>query len=228
MSMPERRGCGGLLPAPGALLAALLLAPPALAADAAGGLDTGAGPALGRVVDAGEVARWDITVFPDGQGLPAGSGTVAEGGRLYAALCAGCHGEAGRGATADELAGGRGALDSPHPDKNFGNYWPHATTLFDWMRRSMPLDAPGSLDANALYALSAYLLHLNALWPAGEPLDAAGLAAVPMPNRAGFLPLWPEDPERLRQALQRAAAARAAAAGQAAQGATSPMDAAWD
>lgn len=183
-------------------------------------------PGLGRPLSAAELARLETTVWPDGRGLPPGGGSAAEGAPHFARLCARCHGARGEGATADELAGGRAALDSDHPDKNVGNYWPFATTLFDWIRRSMPMDAPGSLDDDTVYALTAYLLYLNGLVDEHQRLDAATLPAVVMPNREGFVPAYTSphhgDPARLEAALRRAAqAARARAP-------SSGLDAPWD
>ncbi|MGR8919658.1 MAG: c-type cytochrome [Gammaproteobacteria bacterium] len=126
-------------------------------------------------------------VWPDGQGLPAGSGTVAAGRALYAERCIQCHGRDGRGGPGGELAGGDPDLTAAQPDQNIGTYWPHATTLFDFVRRAMPLDAPWSLGDAQTYALVAYLLHLNGLLEADARLDADGLRAVRMPNRDGFV-----------------------------------------
>ncbi len=108
---------------------------------------------------------WDIDVRPDGQGLPPGHGNVRDGAALYAARCAGCHGARGEGAAAEALAGGQGSLASAKPLRTVGSYWPYATTLFDYVRRAMPFDAPQSLSADETYAVSAYVLHLNGLLP---------------------------------------------------------------
>lgn len=166
-------------------------------------------PHLGRPLTAAEVAAYDLTVFPDGTGLPAGHGTPAEGGALFAAHCALCHGVEGAGGTAVDLAGGRAPLDSDSPDKNVGNYWPYATTLFDFIRRAMPMTAPGSLTNDEVYALCAYILQRNGIVAEDAVLDARSLAAVQMPNRNGFISQWPENPARLEAALARARAAAA-------------------
>lgn len=144
------------------------------------------GPGLGRPVDAATVARWDRDVFPDGQGLPAGRGDAVAGAALFRQLCAACHGPGGRGASAEELAGGSEPLTSPTPDKTVGLYWPYATTLFDFVRRAKPMTAPGSLDADAVYALTAYLLFANGLVGERDVIDARTLPAIRMPNRDGF------------------------------------------
>ena len=142
-------------------------------------------PRLGKPAAARALASRDTLVFPDGRGLPPGSGTVAEGRALFSRQCVACHGDAGRGGPGGELAGGNPDLTAPQPDKTIGSYWPHATTLFDFIRRSMPLNAPWSLRDDEVYALVAYLLDLNGIG-VGERLDATALAAVRMPNRDGF------------------------------------------
>jgi S-disulfanyl-L-cysteine oxidoreductase SoxD len=142
-------------------------------------------PRLGKPAPAHVLASRDTLVFPDGRGLPPGSGTVAAGRALFARQCAVCHGDEGRGGGGGELAGGNPDLTAQQPDKTIGSYWPHATTLFDFIRRSMPLNAPWSLRDDEVYALVAYLLDLNGV-AVGERLDAAALAAVEMPNRDGF------------------------------------------
>lgn len=126
-------------------------------------------------------------IWPDGRGLPAGQGSVAAGERLYAERCQSCHGERGTGGSGGHLAG-RSPLDGPNPDRTVVNYWPHATTLFDYIRRAMPPQAPWQLTADETYALSAYVLHLGGVLPADAVLDARSLTAVRMPNRDGFLP----------------------------------------
>lgn len=144
-------------------------------------------PHLGKPATESDIAAWDLSVFPDGTGLPAGRGTALEGKKLYAQHCARCHGAEGEGATADELAGGKAPLDSDYPDKNIGNYWPYATTVFDFTRRSMPMEAPGSLTADETYAITAYLLFLNGVIGEDEEMNAQTLPKVRMPNRDGFI-----------------------------------------
>lgn len=158
------------------LILSLTLAGPA-AADPLG---------LGSPATPDAIAAWDIDVRPDGQGLPQGHGSVRDGAALFAARCAGCHGARGEGAAAEALAGGRGSLASAKPKRTVGSYWPYATTLFDYVRRAMPFDAPQSLSADETYAVSAYVLHLNGLLPEAASLDAASLPKVVMPNRDGF------------------------------------------
>ncbi|HEU4460310.1 MAG TPA: c-type cytochrome [Methylibium sp.] len=144
-------------------------------------------PRLGTPVAEAAAARFDLDVFPDGRGLPSGRGNATQGAALFASQCAACHGARGRGASAEELVGGSEPLTSAYPDKTIGLYWPHATTLFDFIRRSKPMAAPGSLNADAVYALVAWLLASDGVIAADAELDAASLAAVRMPNRAGFI-----------------------------------------
>ena len=144
------------------------------------------GPNLGTFVTAAEAQRWSISVWSDGKGLPPGSGTVASGAGLYATHCQHCHGPGGIGLTADALAGAEEPLNSAWPDKTIGSYWPYASTLFDFIRRAKPMSAPSTLTSDQVYALSAYLFHLNGLLDADETLTAAQLARIKMPNRQGF------------------------------------------
>lgn len=144
-------------------------------------------PRLGKPVTPEEAAKWDLTVFPDGKGLPEGSGTALEGKAIYDAKCASCHGEGGRGATAEELAGGTHALNGQTPDKTVGLYWPYATTLFDFIRRSKPMNEPGSLTNGEVYALSGYLLFANGVIGERDEMNEKTLPQVEMPNRDGFI-----------------------------------------
>jgi len=165
------------------LLPAILLALLALPAGHARAQAYGIGQPLAERT----VAPWNIDVDAQGAGLPAGCGSVAQGRVLYAQQCAACHGDKGQGNPADALVGGRGSLATATPLKTIGSFWPYATTLFDFINRAMPYNAPKSLTADEVYAVSAYLLHLNGIVPADTVLDAASLAAVRMPNRDGFV-----------------------------------------
>jgi cytochrome c len=147
-----------------------------------------AGYGIGTPVTGSALAAWNIDVAPDGHGLPAGSGDVAHGKDVFAAKCAMCHGAAGQGGIGDKLVGGAGTLASAKPVKTVGSYWPYATTLFDYIRRAMPYNAPQSLSADDIYAVSAYLLYLNGVVPDSTRLDAKTLPKVRMPNRDGFVP----------------------------------------
>jgi mono/diheme cytochrome c family protein len=142
---------------------------------------------IGTPVTEQDLAAWNIDVAPDGRGLPPGSGDVATGAHIFAAKCAACHGAQGEGGLGDALVGGRGTLASAKPRRTIGSYWPYATTLFDYIRRAMPYNAPESLSADEVYALSAFLLNQNGVVPANTRLDAASLPRVVMPNREGFV-----------------------------------------
>lgn len=142
---------------------------------------------FGQPASPDQIAGWDIDVAPDGAGLPPGRGSVAQGEALFARLGAKCHGATGEGTDkAPALVGGQGSLATAHPVKTVGSYWPYATTLYDYIHRAMPADAPQSLSPDEVYALCAYLLHLNGIVPADAVLDATSLPQVVMPNHAGF------------------------------------------
>ncbi len=145
---------------------------------------------LGVPVPAEELARLSITVFPDGRGLPQGSGNATTGATVYQTHCLACHGDKGQGGINDALSGGAGTLISTRPQRTVGSYWPYATSLFDYVRRAMPYNAPGSLSTDELYAVTAYLLYINRIIPADQTLDATALHDVVMPNRDGFV--WPD------------------------------------
>ncbi len=146
------------------------------------------GPGLGHAISPEEIAVWDISVFPDGEGLPEGEGSVKDGEALYKSQCIACHGENGLGtAMGDQLAGAQMGLTSDYPEQTIGSYWPYATTVFDVVRRSMPMTAPGTLNNNEVYAVTAYLLYLNNLIGKDDVMDASTLPKVKMPNVDGFL-----------------------------------------
>jgi cytochrome c len=148
-------------------------------------------PALGTGISSAEIARWDISVPPGGAGLPAGGGTARQGFLVYEQKCVACHGARGAGKPADALAGGVGSLASKTPLRTVGSYWPHATTLFDYVRRAMPLANPLSLSNDEVYAVSAYVLHLNGIIGEDAQMNATTLPEVKMPNRDGFVSDWP-------------------------------------
>jgi cytochrome c len=143
-------------------------------------------PKLGEPAAPEVVAKWNSTIFPDGRGLPEGKGTVTEGRAIYDKKCSNCHGPEGRGETAEELAGNDVPLSDPDTSQTIGSYWPYATTLFDYTRRAMPMDAPGSLAPDEVYAVTAYLLQINGVITEADEINAATLAKVRMPNRDGF------------------------------------------
>lgn len=148
---------------------------------------------LGHTPTAAEVAAVNIDVSPNGAGLPPGSGTPEQGAVVYATNCAVCHGANGEGKEPayPQLVGGpRGTFDfadNPKIPRTIGNYWPYATTLYDYIHRAMPLTAPGSLTPEQIYAVTAYLLNREGLFPAGARLDAKALVAVQMPARSHFV-----------------------------------------
>jgi cytochrome c len=142
---------------------------------------------LGKPLAAEALRGWDIDVRADGAGLPPGAGSVAQGKLIYLAQCASCHGASGTNGTASRLAGGMGSLAGKAPILTVGSYWPYATTLYDYIRRAMPFDKPQSLSAEQVYAVAAYVLHLNGIVGADAVLDERTLPAIAMPNRGGFI-----------------------------------------
>ena len=148
---------------------------------------------LGREASPQEVAAWDIDVRPDGQGLPKGSGTVAQGEEIFQTQCAACHGEFGEGKDRwPAVAGGLGSLKNDRPDKTVGSFWPYPATIFDYVRRAMPFGNSQSLSPDELYALTAYILSLNSIIKENDVMNAQTLPAVRMPNRDGFIVRFPE------------------------------------
>jgi S-disulfanyl-L-cysteine oxidoreductase SoxD len=148
-------------------------------------------PNLGKPITPKELEAWDITVMPDGTGLPAGSGTSAQGAPIYAAKCAACHGAQGEGGIAGRVIGGppKATLDG---GKTIANFWPTATTIFDFIRRAMPFQAPNTLTAAEVYALTAYLLAANKLIGEADVINAQTLPKVKMPNADNFIIRFPE------------------------------------
>jgi mono/diheme cytochrome c family protein len=156
---------------------------------------------IGRPATSAEIAAWDIDIGPDGAGLPPGRGTSADGAPIYAARCASCHGKTGKEGPNDVLVG-RLPGDAfpfardPRAPKTIGSYWPYATTVFDYIRRAMPPEAPGSLKDDEVYALVAHLLVLNNLIPADASIDATSLPKVAMPAHDRFVPDKRAEPKR--------------------------------
>jgi cytochrome c len=144
---------------------------------------------IGRAATAEEIRPHDISIAPDGGGLPSGHGTAADGRFLYRAKCASCHGSHGQG-TADfpALAGGEGTLATNKPIATVGSYWPYASTVWDYVNRAMPYQSPGSLKPNEVYALTAYLLYINNIIGEYDEMNQETLPKVRMPNRNGFIP----------------------------------------
>jgi S-disulfanyl-L-cysteine oxidoreductase SoxD len=158
------------------------------------------GPDLGRPISQADAAAWDIDIEPSGAGLPAGSGTSDQGAPIFAEQCSACHGDGGRGA-ATTTSGAPAAPPVVSDVKRNGiddttltiaNCWPFATTLFDYIRRSMPWTSPRSLTDDQVYALTAYILVQNKLIDASQVINAQTLPKVEMPNRNGFIPRFPD------------------------------------
>ena len=158
------------------------------------------GVSLGKAISPANLAPWDIDIEPSGAGLPAGSGTSDQGASIFADDCAACHGDGGRGATTTTS----GAPAAPPVVSNtkrngiddttltIANYWPYATTLFDYIRRAMPWTSPRTLTDEQVYALTAYILAQNKLIDVKQVINAQTLPKVQMPNRNGFIPRFPE------------------------------------
>jgi cytochrome c len=148
-------------------------------------------PRLGKPITQADLAEWDINVLPDGTNLPAGSGKAADGAKIFAQKCVACHGENGQGGIAARLIGGpaKATLDG---GKTIPNYWPYATTVFDFIRRAMPFTQPRSLTDQEVYALTAYLLAANKLIGEGDEMNATTLPKVAMPNRGNFVIRFPD------------------------------------
>jgi cytochrome c len=152
-------------------------------------------PDLGRVATPAEVAGWDVSIAPDGRGLPPGRGTSSQGAIVYQQKCQNCHGEKGAGQPNDRLVGGHGTLASKTPVRTIGSYWPYATTVFDYVRRAMPYSQSHSLSDDDVYAVTAYLLHLNGIIAETDVMDAQALPRVKMPNRDNFILAYPTRPK---------------------------------
>jgi cytochrome c len=142
---------------------------------------------VGRPPTPDEIRAWSISVGPDGAGLPPGRGTAAEAKELYANRCAKCHGDKGQGRDSVPIAGGQGTLRSPKPLRTVGSFWPYSTTIWDYIHRAMPFDRPGTLTADQVYSLTAYVLYLNDLANENDVIDARTLPKIQMSNRNGFV-----------------------------------------
>jgi S-disulfanyl-L-cysteine oxidoreductase SoxD len=162
----------------------------------AAGAATADGPGLGKPIDPAEIAAWDISVAPDGTGLPSGAGTPAQGALIYAEKCTQCHGLDGKGGVtgvnAAPLVGDAPITDISAAIKRIANFWPYSTTLFDYIRRAMPWQQPMTLANDEVYALTAYILALNKLIGDKDTMNAETLPKVRMPNRDGFIVRFPD------------------------------------
>ncbi|MGH9660190.1 MAG: c-type cytochrome [Bryobacteraceae bacterium] len=141
---------------------------------------------VGRAPSAAEIESLGASAMPDGTGLPPGSGTAAKGREVYERRCAKCHGGKAEGGDDAALVGGAGSLKTPKPLKTVTSFWPHATTVWDYVNRSMPFNQPGTLTPDQVYAVTAYILHLGGIVGESDVLDAKTLPKVNMPNRNGF------------------------------------------
>ena len=160
---------------------------------------------LGQALSPADIDRYAITVFPNGRNLPAGRGSVEQGARLYAMHCAACHGAKGIEGPAARLAGSDGFIGWSDPLRplrvrkyplqvlSVGAMWPYATTVFDYVRRGMPMHAPKSLTDDEVYAITAHLLHLNGLVPGDAIMDKEKLPRVVMPGRDRTVSAWPQE-----------------------------------
>jgi mono/diheme cytochrome c family protein len=149
-------------------------------------------PGLGQKITESDIAAWDISILPDGTGLPPGSGTALKGAPIFAQKCAACHGENGKGGPNGAAMAGAPppkAIDSP---KTVGNFWGYSTTVFDFIRRAMPFQAPRTLSNDEVYALVAYILSLNKIIGETDVMNADTLAKVKMPNRDNFIIRFPD------------------------------------
>jgi mono/diheme cytochrome c family protein len=149
-------------------------------------------PNLGKPIDEAAIANWDISILPDGTGLPKGSGTPAQGAVIYAEKCSGCHGDNGKGGQAGALVSDQKIAGISASQKTIKNFWPYSTTVFDFIRRAMPFPMPRSLGDDEVYALTAYILAENKLIGATEVMDAQSLPKVKMPNRDNFIIRFPD------------------------------------
>ncbi len=152
-------------------------------------------PKLGKPIPEADIKQWDIAILPDGTNLPPGNGTAAQGAKVYAEKCVACHAEGGKGGGspgAGALAGGAPLANGIDTAKTIGNYYPYATTVFDYTRRAMPFNMPRSLTDDEVYALTAYILALNKLIGENDVMDAKTLPQVKMPNRDNFIIPYPD------------------------------------
>jgi S-disulfanyl-L-cysteine oxidoreductase SoxD len=149
-------------------------------------------PNLGKPIDEAAIAAWDISILPDGTGLPKGSGTPAQGAVIYADKCASCHGDNAKGGAAAALVSDREIAGISAAQKTIKNFWPYSTTIFDFIRRAMPFQMPRSLTDDEVYALTAYILAENKLIGANDMMNAQTLPKVKMPNRENFIIRFPD------------------------------------
>lgn len=149
-------------------------------------------PNLGKPIDSADIAPWDISIGPDGAGLPKGSGTPAQGALVFSDKCALCHGDGGKGGHSVALVNAGKITDISAAMKTIPNFWPYATTLYDFIRRAMPWQMPRTLTDDEVYALTAYILAQNKIIADSEVMNQETLPKVRMPNREGFIIRFPD------------------------------------
>jgi S-disulfanyl-L-cysteine oxidoreductase SoxD len=152
-------------------------------------------PKLGRPISEADIKGWDIEILPSGAGLPGGQGTSAEGAKIFAEKCSSCHGDSAKGGVMPfypALVGGAPLTSGIETQKTIANYYAYTTTIFDYIRRAMPFNAPRTLTDNEVYALTAYILSLNKLIGENDVMDAKTLPQVKMPNRDNFIMPYPD------------------------------------
>ena len=172
-----------------------VIAAAALALACSAGAGLAQSPGLGKPVTDADIKQWDIAILPDGSNLPPGSGTPAQGAKIFAEKCSACHGNAGKGGVAPfypALVGGQPLTNGIDTVKTIANYYAYPTTIFDYTRRAMPYNMPRSLTDNEVYALTAYILSLNSLIGENDTMDATTLPKVKMPNRDNFIMPYPD------------------------------------
>ena len=150
-------------------------------------------PRLGKPIPEADVAAWDISAMPDGTGLPPGSGTAAQGAKIYVEKCVACHGENGTGKPFAALVGGAPLTSGIETPKTIANFWGFSTIVFDFVRRAMPFQQPRTLTNDEVYALTAYILALNKIIGEKDVMNAETLPKVKMPNRDGFIVKFPDQ-----------------------------------
>ena len=150
-------------------------------------------PRLGKPIPEADVAAWDISAMPDGTGLPPGSGTPAQGAKIYVEKCVACHGENGTGKPFAALVGGAPLTSGIETPKTIANFWGFSTIVFDFIRRAMPFQQPRTLTNDEVYALTAYILALNKIIGDNDTMNAQTLPKVRMPNRDGFIVKFPDQ-----------------------------------
>lgn len=167
-------------------LAALMLTFSSVLANEIVSADQTLSPGLGVPLSDEQLQALPAHVFPDGTGLPDGSGTAEQGAALYSEHCANCHGSVGQGGKALELVGDRSLLATEYPDKGIAVYWPYAPTLYEYINRAMPPATPGMFSNDELYSLVAHLLVINGVFDEAKVLDKQSLSHIKLPNETGF------------------------------------------